>query len=118
MQSDRSLEQAEKVLRREVSSNGQLRSTRAGKLAQARIHDAKAPARAAARSSQPLSSAGRQDMTLAEGAGAPNVLVDARYRAIESVIPRVIPVSATLSCTGGHTKNTFPEIWGPEARTT
>ena len=66
MQSDRSLEQAEKVLRREVSSNGQLRSTRAGKLAQARIHDAKAPARAAARSSQPLSSAGRQDMTLAE----------------------------------------------------
>ena len=43
-------------------------------------------------------------MTLAEGAGAPggapNVLVDARYRAIESVIPRVIPVSATLSCTG------------------
>ena len=40
-------------------------------------------------------------MTLAEGAGAPNVLVDARYRAIESVIPRVIPVSATLSCTGG-----------------
>ena len=41
-------------------------------------------------------------MTLAEGAGAPNVLVDARYRAIESVIPRVIPVSATLSCTGGE----------------
>ena len=41
-------------------------------------------------------------MTLAEGAGAPNVLVDARYRAIESVIPRVIPVSATLSCTGGY----------------
>ena len=41
-------------------------------------------------------------MTLAEGAGAPNVLVDARYRAIESVIPRVIPVSATLSCTGGQ----------------
>ena len=39
-------------------------------------------------------------MTLAEGAGAPNVLVDARYRAIESVIPRVIPVSATFSCTG------------------
>ena len=42
-------------------------------------------------------------MTLAEGAGAPNVLVDARYRAIESVIPRVIPVSATLSCTGDRT---------------
>ena len=41
-------------------------------------------------------------MTLAEGAGAPNVLIDARYRAIESVIPRVIPVSATLSCTGGQ----------------
>ena len=41
-------------------------------------------------------------MTLAKGAGAPNVLVDARYRAIESVIPRVIPVSATLSCTGGQ----------------
>ena len=41
-------------------------------------------------------------MTLAEGAGAPNVLVDARYRAVESVIPRVIPVSATLSCTGGE----------------
>ena len=41
-------------------------------------------------------------MTLAEGAGAPNVLVDARYRAIESVIPRVIPVSATLSCTGAR----------------
>ena len=42
-------------------------------------------------------------MTLAEGAGAPNVLVDARYRAIESVIPRVTPMSATLSCTGGQT---------------
>ena len=41
-------------------------------------------------------------MTLAEGAGAPNVLVDARYRAIQSVIPRVIPVNVTLSCTGGE----------------
>ena len=43
-------------------------------------------------------------MTLAEGAGAPNVLVDARYRAIESVIPSVIPVPvrSTLSCTGGQ----------------
>ena len=46
-------------------------------------------------------------MTLAEGAGAPNVLVDARYRAIESVIPRVIPVSATLSCTGGESACTL-----------
>ena len=46
-------------------------------------------------------------MTLAEGAGALNVLVDARYRAIESVIPRVIPVSATLSCTGGEDPSIF-----------
>ena len=40
-------------------------------------------------------------MTLAEGAGAPNVLVDARYRAIESVIPRVIPCERYLVVHGG-----------------
>jgi hypothetical protein len=55
-------------------------------------------------------------MTLAEGAGAPNVLVDARYRAIESVIPRVIPVSATLSCTGGEGRPKTPALHATASR--